>query len=210
MLKRRDAFLNNVRSLTAEHVYFFRSTTLWFSSKKCLQCKIMHGPDSCLFHFQVFTQSAPALSLDKSAALTFGWPWHPAGSTCFVCDSFILHASPSCLSPFWFFHPSSPLPLWSPAVKEIQNAFWAARTKVKMWLAKKKLRICFCTQIGQCSNCRKGLICLINPSRAPQEFRMIRSEFTRFVFCFYLSFNFFCTFFCSHFIFYPASLRFIN
>lgn len=152
--------------------------------KKCLQGKIMHGPDSCLFHFQVFTQSAPALSLEKSAALTFGWPWHPAGSTCFVCDSFILHASPSCLSPFRFFHPSSPLPLWSPAVKEIQNAFWAARTKVKM--------ICFCTQIGQCSNCRKGLICLINPSRALQEFRMIRSEFTRFVFCFfYLSFNFF-------------------
>lgn len=151
----------------------------------------MHGPDSSLFHFQVFTQSAPAPSLDKSAALTFGWPWHPAGSTCFVCDSFIPHASLSLRSDF-----SIP-PLLSHSDLPLSKKFKmlseqrAPKSRCDLQKKKKKLRICFCTQIGQCSNWRKGLICLINPSRALQEFRMIRSEFTRFVLCFYLSFHFF-------------------
>lgn len=79
--------------------FFFNATTVWFSSK------MSKTADSllCMFTFSLFSQRR---LLMKSAALTFGWPWHPADSTCFVCSSFIVRASPS------YPHPLS-LPLLS-------------------------------------------------------------------------------------------------
>lgn len=134
-----------------------------------------------LFHCQAFTAShnPPRRCLLISCCSHFWWPWPPRCFPLFCLRFFhprtlLPHAS--LLSDF--FHPS-PLPLWSPAVKQIQTTFLSsAQAKSRCCL-----QSCCCTLIGQCSNLPERSHLLdkssTNPGQALRDFRLIRNEFTR-------------------------------
>lgn len=161
-------------------------------------------PQSAVSSSLFFTHSSPALSLRKS----FGWPWHPA-------DSLVLLGlfHPVCFShtplssQILFFHPST-LPLWSPAVKEIQILFErrTPRSDVICKKKKKNWRVCFTFRLENSVIAREVLShdkCSINPSWALQGFKMIRGEFLL------STFGFFFFLICSFFSFYFLVLSFV-
>lgn len=149
-----DAVLNHVRGqFFAEHVCF-SSITFWFWSKRLHRARTLF-----------FSGSLSAPYPDKSAALTLddlGTPLVPL--VLFAILSSCMFPPHAPLFSDFFPHPCS-LPLWSPAVKEIQNAFRARAHRSQDVTC----RICFCPEDGQCSNHQEGLVCLLSTQSTQDE-----------------------------------------